>query len=94
MVRVAVKLREQGIDVAGASMEDGFVFPNIKGIYYVKWDETNEGVRYITEGTGHPEDGNRLHAIRMEKGEPLRRTSYGGGYPIRHKISILRRRPY
>ena len=74
MVRVAVKLREQGIDVAGASMEDGFVFPNIKGIYYVKWDETDEGVKYITEGTGHPEDGNRLHAIRMEKGEPLTET--------------------
>ena len=82
MVRVAVKLREQGIDVAGASMEDGFVFPNIKGIYYVKWDETDEGVRYITEGTGHPEDGNRLHAIRMEKGEPLTETDIPSGIKL------------
>ena len=71
MVRVAVKLREQGVNVKGASMEDGFVFPNIKGIYYVKWKVNGEGLRYISEGTGHPEDGNRLHTIRMEKGEPL-----------------------
>ena len=71
MVRVAVKLHEQGVNVEGASMEKGFVFPNIRGIYYVKWDETDEGIRYITEGTGHPDDGARLHAIRMQKGVPL-----------------------
>jgi len=71
MVRVAVKLREQGVNVEGTSVEDGFVFPNIKGIYYVKWKVNGEGIRYIAEGTGHPEDGNRLHTIRMEKGEPL-----------------------
>ena len=71
MVRVAVKLREQGVNVDGTSMEDGRVYPHIRGIYYVKWAETDEGVRYIANGTGHPYDGNRLHAIRVEKEEPL-----------------------
>lgn len=71
MVRVAVKLREQGVNVEGTSMEEGRVYPHIRGIYYVKWAETDEGVRYIANGTGHPYDGNRLHAIRVEKEEPL-----------------------
>ena len=71
MVRVAVKLREQGVNVDGVSMEDGFVFPNIKGIRYVRWKVNSEGTRYISAGTGHPADGRRLHAIRMEKGAPL-----------------------
>jgi len=71
IVRVAVKLREQGVNVEGTSMEEGRVYPHIRGIYYVKWAETDEGVRYIANGTGHPYDGNRLHAIRVEKEEPL-----------------------
>lgn len=71
MVRVSVKLREQGINVDGASMEDGYVFPNIRGIYYVEWKVNGEGMRYISAGTGHPEDGERIFRIRDEKGRAL-----------------------
>ena len=71
MVRVAVKLREQGVNVEGTSMEDGYVFPIIKGIHYVKWKVNQEGIRYISERTGHPADGDRIYALQIEKGEPL-----------------------
>lgn len=71
MVRVAVKLREEGVNVEGISMWDGRVYPVIKGIRYVKWAETDEGVRYITRASGHPDDGARLHAIREKKEKPF-----------------------
>ncbi len=71
MVRVAVKLREQGVNVEGTSMKDGLVYPVIKGIRYVRWAETDEGVKYIARSSGHPDDGTRLQAIRIEKNEPL-----------------------
>lgn len=71
MVRVAVKLREQGVNVEGPSMEDGYVFPTIKGIHYVKWKVNQEGIRYISERTGHPADGDRIYELQIEKGEPL-----------------------
>ena len=69
MVRVAVKLREQGVDVEGTPMEDGLVYPVIKGIRYIEWAETGEGVKYIARSSGHPADGRRIRAIRDARGD-------------------------
>ena len=70
MTRVAIKLISQGVDVKGATMKKGLVFPIIKGIRYVEWG-SYEGpfgpVRYIRRSTGHPDDGRRMRAIRDTK---------------------------
>lgn len=60
MQRVAIKLTEQGINVAGSTMSKGLVYPNIKGIVYVRWSETVDGERYISHIGGYPPDAQRL----------------------------------
>ncbi|RKU10512.1 hypothetical protein C6501_13570 [Candidatus Poribacteria bacterium] len=60
MQRVEIKLTEQGINVAGSTMSKGLVYPNIKGIVYVRWAETSDGERYISLITGYPPDAQRL----------------------------------
>ena len=74
MMRVRIKLISQGINVTGATMEDGLVYPVIKGIGYVQWESywrPTGKVTYIGRYKGHPEDGARLDAIRFEKGKSL-----------------------
>ena len=54
MARVEIKLLSQGINVTGSTMEDGRVYPAIKGTAYVTWKEydTPAGtVRYISDGS-------------------------------------------
>ncbi len=68
--RVRIKLRWEGIDVEGAGMKYGKVYPIIKGICYVRWETENTPMgeyRYIAGTTGHPDDGARLNAIREAK---------------------------
>lgn len=68
--RVRIKLISQGIDVRGAGMKYGKVYPIIKGILYVRWETENTPMgeyRYIAASTGHPDDGDRLRAIREAK---------------------------
>ena len=71
MARVEVKLISQGINVEGSAMEDGLVYPIIKGILYVKW-RTSPGPsgveRYISDTLGHPDDGDRIASIKEERG--------------------------
>ena len=74
MARVEIKLLSQGINVTGSTMEDGKVYPAIKGTAYVTWKEydTPAGtVRYISDILATGEDGRYLHAIRLEKGKSL-----------------------
>lgn len=55
-------------------MEDGWIYPVIKGIAYIKWKEYESPagtVRYISDMITSGEDGRRLHAIRMKKGKSL-----------------------
>ena len=66
-MRVRIKLFSQGIDVRGATMEYGKIYPTIKGILYVKWDIDNDGEKYICERLSTAEDGDRLSAIREAK---------------------------
>jgi len=74
MMRVRLKLISQGINATGATMEDGLVYPVIKGIGYVQWESywrPTGKVTYIGRFKGHPEDGARLDTIRFEKGRSL-----------------------
>ena len=74
MMRVRIKLSSQGINTRGATMEDGLVYPVIKGIAYVQWESywrPTGKVTYISRYKGHPEDGARLDAIRFKKGKSL-----------------------
>ena len=50
MIRVILKLFSVGIDVRGATMSDGKVYPNIKGIVYVNWDRDFFGLRRYISG--------------------------------------------
>ena len=74
MVRVRIKLLSQGVDVTGSTMENGLIYPAIKGTAYVKWKEYERPtgiVRYISELLATGEAGERLHTIRSEKGKSL-----------------------
>ena len=71
MKRVRIKLISQGINAVGTTMENGLVYPTIKGIVYVKWKSYLRPtgiVRYISRSIGHPDDNARLDAIIFEKG--------------------------
>ena len=71
MARVEVKLISQGINVEGSAMEDGLVYPIIKGILYVKWRTypgPNGVEKYISDTLGHPDDGARIASIKEERG--------------------------
>ncbi len=71
MIRVEVKLINQGIPVEGIVMKSGLVYPIIKGIRYVKWGETSYGRRYLRRSTGHPDDGDYMESIEEEKRKRL-----------------------
>ncbi len=64
LVRVRVKLYQQGIQAEGATYKrSGLIYPIIKGVRYVEWDtrEYPDGSveRYVARSTGHPDDGFR-----------------------------------
>ena len=63
LTRVRIKLVSQGIETEGASMENGLVYPVIKGTIYVEWKERRgpDGVfKFISGMLGHPDDTDRL----------------------------------
>ena len=67
VMRIRIKLFAQGVDVRGATMEYGKIYPTIKGIIYVRWDTDGDGKKYICELLCTSEDGDRLSAIREAK---------------------------
>ncbi len=68
MLRVSIKLISQGIPVKGGIMQNGLVYPIIKGTRYVEWAEYTGGdgtpVRYISKETGHPDDTDSIRAFK------------------------------
>ena len=61
LVRVRIKLWQQGIKADGVTYErNGLIYPIIKGVRYVEWDvkEYPDGStkRYVSSSTGHPDD--------------------------------------
>ena len=65
-IRVKIKLLKQGVPVKGSVMENGLVYPIIKGVRYVIWGES-DGKQYLLRSLGHPDDGHYMRAIRKEK---------------------------
>ncbi|RKU28785.1 hypothetical protein C6497_08475 [Candidatus Poribacteria bacterium] len=71
LARVWIKLHAEGIKARGVNMENGYVYPVIPGIAYVKWKEYERPdgtVRYISSMLAHPSDGVRIATIRKQKG--------------------------
>ena len=71
IARVRIKLIDEGINARGVNMENGWAYPVIPGIAYVKWKEYERPdgtVRYISDMIAHPSDGFRIAAIREKKG--------------------------
>ena len=72
MIRVHIKLLNQGVPVEGIVMSGGLVYPIIKGVCYVTWRETSDGLRYLHRARGHPDDDIRSIANEKEaQGEML-----------------------
>ncbi len=65
-IRVKIKLLKQGVPVEGSVMENGLVYPIIKGVRYVIWGES-DGKQYLRKSLGHPDDGDYMRAIIKEK---------------------------
>ncbi len=79
-IRVKIKLLKQGVPVTGSIMENGLVYPIIKGIRYVIWGES-DGKQYLRRSLGHPDDGDYMRAIRKEKkarGESITAADFPG----------------
>ncbi len=71
IARVRIKLLAEGINARGVNMENGWAYPVIPGIAYVKWkeyDRPDGTVRYISDMIAHSSDGFRIAAIRDKKG--------------------------
>lgn len=68
MIRVRIKLLKQGVLVEGmAEGDDGFVYPIIKGVRYVRWGETSDGRQYLRETIGHPDDSEYIKTVADAK---------------------------
>ena len=65
-IRVKIKLIKQGVPVRGSIMENGLVYPILKGVRYIIWGES-DGRRYLRRSLGHPDDGAYMRAIAREK---------------------------
>ena len=66
-IRVKIKLLKQGVPVEGSIMENGLVYPILKGVRYVIWGETSYGRQYLRRSLGHPDDGDYMRKIKNEK---------------------------
>ena len=70
MKRVRIKLWEEGIKADGSTMDNGKVYPIIKGIIYVRWKEIDYGngpVRYLGRFLGDPDDTKYVRSIKRKK---------------------------
>lgn len=70
MKRVRIKLWEEGIKAEGSTMDNGKVYPIIKGIIYVRWKEIDYGdgpVRYLGRFLGDPDDTKYVRSIAKKK---------------------------
>ena len=72
MIRAEIELLNQGVPVEGIVMSNGLIYPIIKGICYVTWRETSDGLQYLHRSRGHPDDDVRSIADEKEaRGETL-----------------------
>ena len=70
MKRVRIKLWKEDIKAEGSTMDSGKVYPIIKGILYVRWQEIDYGngpVRYLGRFLGDPDDTKHVRSIAKKK---------------------------
>ena len=65
MIRVRIKLWEQGHNVTGISQENGVMHPIIRGTVYIEWSRDGKEVLGIT---GHPDDMSDAVVDQIESG--------------------------
>lgn len=70
IARVWMKLLEQGVDVVGGSIQNGLVYPTIRGTIYVEWD-WNGRKRYISRMMGDPDTARRIRNLHDPDAYPL-----------------------
>ena len=75
IARVWMKLLEQGVDVTGGSIQNGLVYPNIRGTIYIEWDgvrtERVGTERYISRMMGDHDTIRRIRDLRDPDAYPL-----------------------
>ena len=73
LLRVQIKLWEQGIQTIGGGIVNGRIYPNIPGTVYVKWEDRvrTDGTeeRFASRMYGDPHAGKILRDIINSKGE-------------------------
>ena len=62
--RVLIKLWKQGIYCSGGGMENGRIYPILRGTVYVKWKDG-----FISDYTGHPDDDDEQIISMLEAGQ-------------------------
>ena len=71
IARVAIKLWTQGIETMGATMEDGWVYPNYIDTVYIRWAETTDDddnpIQYINELGGYPPACQRIESNNIAR---------------------------
>ena len=70
IARVWMKLLEQGKDVVGGSIQNGLVYPNIRGTIYVEWDWSGTE-KYISRMKGDPNTIKRVRNLHDPAAYPL-----------------------
>ncbi len=70
IARVWMKLLEQGVDVVGGTIQNGLVYPSIRGTIYVEWD-WNGTERYISRMKGDPNTIRRVRNLHDPAAYPL-----------------------
>ena len=70
IARVWMKLLEQGVDVVGGNIQNGLVYPSIRGTIYVEWD-WNGTERYISRMKGDPNTIRRVRNLHDPAAYPL-----------------------
>ena len=70
LIRVELKLMDQGINARGGSMqENGLVYPTIPGTIYIEWDH-NGTERYISRMMGDPHTVKRIRNFHNSDTHP------------------------
>ena len=84
---VEQKLREEGIPVVSSFMENGLVYPLIRNVVYVEWDQSVEPggrvIKHLSLTRGLSDDVDLLNAIHRE------RRKYFSERDIPHHIRLI-----
>ena len=67
ILRVNIRLIEEGKNALGGSMSNGIVYPNIENVVYVEWSYDRYGDRYVSSVGGWPPAAERVDNIVLQR---------------------------